>query len=115
MELSVEREDEEGKKQLALWEELWNDLVPGQLNITKLVICQILILFFLKSGTNFLYLKMYLLGTHSAVRLYKKELLEVVFKTMRENPVWARKAQAAAMLSRIIESQCTDYSPAEAG
>ena len=54
-------------------------------------------------------------GTDSAIRLYKKEMLEVVTSTMQDNPIWAKKAQAATMLSRIIKSVDQGFSPSEAG
>uniref|UniRef100_A0A915BK96 Proteasome-associated protein ECM29-like protein n=4 Tax=Parascaris TaxID=6254 RepID=A0A915BK96_PARUN len=52
--------------------------------------------------------------TSSAIRLYRKDMMEVAVGALKNNPVWLIKAQAATMLSRVVEVVSEDIDPSEA-
>lgn len=55
------------------------------------------------------------LETSSAIRLHRKEMMEVAVSALKNNPVWVMKARAATMLARIVEVVSEDIDPSEAG
>uniref|UniRef100_F1KQ69 Proteasome-associated protein ECM29 n=1 Tax=Ascaris suum TaxID=6253 RepID=F1KQ69_ASCSU len=52
--------------------------------------------------------------TSSAIRLHRKEMMEVAVGALKNNPVWVMKARAATMLARIVEVVSEDIDPSEA-
>ncbi|VDK69522.1 unnamed protein product [Onchocerca ochengi] len=67
----VAKNDEAGKRNLEMWDELWSELVPD---------------------------------TSSAMRLYRKEMIEVALVTLNTSSIFAIKAQAAKVLATVAES-----------
>ncbi|KHN87201.1 Proteasome-associated protein ECM29 -like protein [Toxocara canis] len=52
--------------------------------------------------------------TSSTIRLHRKEMMELAVCTLKENPVWAMKAQAAIMLAKIVDAVAEDIEPSDA-